>query len=104
MPIRIVLAPAFSVSASPELQEVLRGACRRAKGEKIELADLPFQLKHGPLPAERHLPLDKLLEQVERRDVLRCHGGERGAVEGILDPHAVLRGEREAAHGERQVE
>lgn len=50
-----------------ELQEVLRGACRRAKGDKIELVDLPFQLKHGPLPAERHLPLDTLLEHVERR-------------------------------------
>jgi arginine utilization regulatory protein len=50
-----------------ELQAVLQDACRRAKGERIELADLPFHLKHGALPVERRLPLDRLLEQVERR-------------------------------------
>src|SRR5262249_35205290 len=50
-----------------ELQEVLRQACRRAKGERIELADLPFHLRHGPLPPERKLPLDALLEKVESR-------------------------------------
>lgn len=50
-----------------ELQAVLRDACRRAKGDRIEAADLPFHLKHGPLPVERRLPLDRLLEQVERR-------------------------------------
>ena len=50
-----------------ELQEVVREACRRAKGERIELADLPFAVKHGALPPERRLPLDTLLEQVERR-------------------------------------
>ncbi len=50
-----------------ELQEVLLEACRRAKGDCLELADLPFHLKQGALPPERHLPLDALLEQVERR-------------------------------------
>ena len=50
-----------------ELQEVLHEACRHTKGERIELADLPFYLKHGTLSAERRLPLDALLEQVERR-------------------------------------
>jgi arginine utilization regulatory protein len=50
-----------------ELNEVLLDACRRARGERIELADLPFYLKQGALPAERRLPLDTLLEQVERR-------------------------------------
>ncbi|HZZ78445.1 MAG TPA: sigma 54-interacting transcriptional regulator [Gemmataceae bacterium] len=50
-----------------ELQEVMRSACRRAKGERIELADLPFYLKQAAAPADRHLPLDALLEQVERR-------------------------------------
>jgi PAS domain S-box-containing protein len=50
-----------------ELHDVLAGACRRAKTERIELADLPFYLKQGALPAERRLPLDTLLEQVERR-------------------------------------
>ncbi len=50
-----------------ELQEVVRDASRRAKGERIELADLPFTVKHAPLPPERRLPLDAILEQVERR-------------------------------------
>ena len=50
-----------------ELQEVLQSACRHAKGERIDLADFPFYLKQGELPAERRLPLDTLLEQVERR-------------------------------------
>lgn len=50
-----------------ELQEVLSDVCRHVKGKCIELADLPFYLKQGPLPAERRLPLDPLLEQVERR-------------------------------------
>ena len=50
-----------------ELQDVILDACRRAKGERIELAELPFHLKNGPLPVERRLPLDRLLEQVERR-------------------------------------
>jgi PAS domain S-box-containing protein len=50
-----------------ELQDVLREACRRAKAERIELGDLPFYLRQGALPPERRLPLDTLLEQVERR-------------------------------------
>jgi DNA-binding NtrC family response regulator len=50
-----------------ELYDVLHTACRRAKTERIELSDLPFYLKQGKLPAERRLPLDTLLEQVEKR-------------------------------------
>jgi DNA-binding NtrC family response regulator len=50
-----------------ELLDVLREAGRRSKTARIELADLPFYLKQTPLPVERHLPLDGLLEQVERR-------------------------------------
>ncbi|MBI2805370.1 MAG: sigma 54-interacting transcriptional regulator [Planctomycetes bacterium] len=50
-----------------ELYGVLHGACRRAQGPRIELADLPFFLKQGTLPPERTLPLDTLLEQVEKR-------------------------------------
>jgi DNA-binding NtrC family response regulator len=46
---------------------VLHNACRRAKTERIELVDLPFHVKHEALPPERRLPLDPLLEQVERR-------------------------------------
>jgi DNA-binding NtrC family response regulator len=50
-----------------ELLGVLQDACARAKSDRIEAADLPFYLKEGKLPAERRLPLDALLEQVERR-------------------------------------
>ena len=50
-----------------ELLGVLQDACRRAHGDRIEESDLPFYLKQGGLPAERRLPLDKILEQVERR-------------------------------------
>lgn len=50
-----------------ELQNVVREACVRAKGERIEPGDLPFSVRHGELPPERRLPLDTLLEQVERR-------------------------------------
>jgi DNA-binding NtrC family response regulator len=50
-----------------ELQAVLCDACRHSKGEVLELAGLPFYLKHGALPAERRLPLDALLEKVEHR-------------------------------------
>ncbi len=50
-----------------ELYAVLLGACQHARGEQVELADLPFHLRHGPVPAERLLPLDTLLELTERR-------------------------------------
>src|SRR5262249_30531760 len=50
-----------------ELLLVLREACRHAKGNRIELADLPFYIKQGPAAVDRHLPLDSLLQQVERR-------------------------------------
>jgi DNA-binding NtrC family response regulator len=50
-----------------ELQEILSNACRRAKTERIELGDLSYYLKQAALPPERRLPLDKLLEEVERR-------------------------------------
>jgi PAS domain S-box-containing protein len=50
-----------------ELQTVLHEVCRRVKGERIELSDLPFHLKNGTTMMERLLPLDTLLEQVEER-------------------------------------
>jgi PAS domain S-box-containing protein len=50
-----------------ELYGVLAGACRRAKGERIEAADLPWYLRPGAPPAPRTLPLDEIMEQVERR-------------------------------------
>jgi PAS domain S-box-containing protein len=50
-----------------ELQAVLHEVCRRVKGERIEVSDLPFYLKNGTTMMERSLPLDTLLEQVESR-------------------------------------
>ncbi len=53
-----------------ELHTVLAEACRQASGERIEVNDLPWYLRN-PAPApERSLPLDTLLEQVERRLIL----------------------------------
>src|SRR5205085_2131576 len=48
-----------------ELYEMLLGACQRAKADTIEPGDLPFHLRHAPLPAEKPLSLDAVLEQVE---------------------------------------
>ncbi len=50
-----------------ELQLVLRQACLRAPGPVIQGTDLPFYLRADPQPKLRSLPLDTLLEQVERR-------------------------------------
>jgi PAS domain-containing protein len=50
-----------------ELYQVLTSACAHAKSERIEVGALPFFVRSAPLPAERVLPLDSLLEQVERR-------------------------------------
>jgi transcriptional regulator with PAS, ATPase and Fis domain len=80
-----------------ELFEVLRGACARAKGERIELADLPFFLRNAALPAERKLPLDQLLEQAERRLISlalrQARGNRTRAAEllGIWRPRLVRR-------------
>jgi DNA-binding NtrC family response regulator len=80
-----------------ELYEVLRGAARRAKGERIELADLPFFLRSGPMPATKNLPLDALLEQAERRIILlalrQARGNRAQAAEilGIWRPRLLRR-------------
>jgi arginine utilization regulatory protein len=55
-----------------ELYSVLLCACRRAQGRQLESTDLPAYLSlrsgHTPLAAtERPLPLNQLLEEVERR-------------------------------------
>jgi PAS domain S-box-containing protein len=50
-----------------ELYEVLAAACTRAGGERLEPADLPFYVQQAPLPAEQPIPLDEVLEKVERR-------------------------------------
>lgn len=55
-----------------ELYDVLYTACQHAKKAQIEAADLPFHLRHAPLPPEKKLPLDTILEQVERRLILQA--------------------------------
>ncbi len=50
-----------------ELYQVLVQASLRAKGAALEAGDLPFHLRPAPAPPTRKLPLDSLLEQIERR-------------------------------------
>lgn len=50
-----------------ELYSVLFEACLRARGDQLDPADLPFYLRHVPLPEVKPLVLDAILEQVERR-------------------------------------
>lgn len=50
-----------------ELYQVLLQATQRAGGDVIGAADLPLHLRGSPPPAPRKLPLDSLLEQVEKR-------------------------------------
>jgi transcriptional regulator with AAA-type ATPase domain len=70
-----------------ELHTILAEAWSRAKGERIEVGDLPWHL-HNPVPAEeRALPLDTLLEQVERRLIvlaLRKAGNNKTRAAEIL--------------------
>lgn len=49
-----------------ELHDVLLQAAQRAS-EAVEVGDLPFYLRATPSPQPRQLPLDALLEQVEKR-------------------------------------
>jgi arginine utilization regulatory protein len=80
-----------------ELAAVLRDAATRAQGERIELADLPFFLRSDPLPADKKLPLDKLLEEAERRMILlalkQAHGNRTQAADilGIWRPRLLRR-------------
>jgi PAS domain S-box-containing protein len=50
-----------------ELYAVLAGACGRAAGDRVDESDLPVFLRPVPVTADRTWPLDKILEQVERR-------------------------------------
>jgi transcriptional regulator with PAS, ATPase and Fis domain len=50
-----------------ELYAVLASACERCGGEVLQAADLPWYLRPSAPTVERNLPLDRLLEQVERR-------------------------------------
>jgi transcriptional regulator with PAS, ATPase and Fis domain len=75
-----------------ELFNLLAHSQKRASGSLLELADLPapIRLIHaaGPAPApDRSLPLDKLLEQAERRLIelaLRRTKGHRGRAAEML--------------------
>jgi DNA-binding NtrC family response regulator len=65
----------------------LTGACTRAKGERLEVGDLPFFIRTAPTPAERVLALDSLLEQVERRLIvlaLRAAGNNKSRAAELL--------------------
>ena len=53
-----------------ELFDVLKTTSLQAKGPRIEVNDLPFYLRASPAPKERTLPLDTILEQVEKRLML----------------------------------
>jgi transcriptional regulator with PAS, ATPase and Fis domain len=53
-----------------ELYHVLVGACLHAEGDQLEPAHLPFYLRPASPTGQRSLPLDSLLEQVERRLIL----------------------------------
>jgi DNA-binding NtrC family response regulator len=54
-----------------ELYQVLRSACGRARGPLLEVSDLPWYVRNEPKPSSpRTVPLDAVLEQVERRMLL----------------------------------
>jgi DNA-binding NtrC family response regulator len=55
-----------------ELYQVLLDACARATGQGIAAGHLPFRLRHAPLPPQKPLPLDAILEQVERRLIMQA--------------------------------
>jgi two-component system NtrC family response regulator len=70
-----------------ELAAVLDAAHHHARGERVDRADLPFYLRQGPLPADKTLPLDKLLEEAERRliaQALKHAKGNRARAAEIL--------------------
>jgi DNA-binding NtrC family response regulator len=50
-----------------ELFAVLAAACGRARGDRLEMGDLPWYLRSPAPQPERTLALDSILEQVERR-------------------------------------
>jgi transcriptional regulator with PAS, ATPase and Fis domain len=50
-----------------ELLAVLQSACGRTGGDRIEVEALPWYLRSAPPPPARALPLQTLLQEVERR-------------------------------------
>ncbi|MCS6852080.1 MAG: sigma 54-interacting transcriptional regulator [Gemmataceae bacterium] len=81
----------------PELLQVLAGAAERARGRAIDVADLPYalrqavQLQDEPRPeTPRSLPLEKILEQTERRLIelaLRLARGNKSRAADLLRIH-----------------
>jgi transcriptional regulator with AAA-type ATPase domain len=70
-----------------ELHNVLAGACGRARGARVELADLPWHLRSPAPQPPRLLPLKSLLEQVERRLIevaLKQTGGNKSRAADML--------------------
>jgi DNA-binding NtrC family response regulator len=77
-----------------ELHAVLSGARRRAKGDRIDVSDLPAYLRLARRldetpgkPPERPLPLDDLLKKAERRLIelaLKRTGGHKTRAAAIL--------------------
>jgi DNA-binding NtrC family response regulator len=75
-----------------ELFAVLQAARDRAGGERITAAELPLSLRLAQdqallRPVERLLPLDTLMEQMERRLIevaLRRSGGHKGRAAELL--------------------
>jgi transcriptional regulator with PAS, ATPase and Fis domain len=75
-----------------ELFSVLRQACGRAQGELLLAADLPWYLREPQEPAPSALPLDALLEQVERRLMLLALQRARGNKSRAAEILAIWRG------------
>jgi transcriptional regulator with PAS, ATPase and Fis domain len=70
-----------------ELHNTLAGASAQAKAGRIELSHLPWHLRDAAPPADRLLPLESLLEQVERRLIelaLRRAGGNKSRAADLL--------------------
>ncbi len=80
-----------------ELYLVLLTACVRAKGESLALEDMPFHVRAAPVSANRPLPLDSLLQEVERRLIAlalkQARGNKTRAAEilGIWRPRLIRR-------------
>jgi transcriptional regulator with PAS, ATPase and Fis domain len=80
-----------------ELYEVLRAACMRAKGQHLAVEDLPFYVRALPVSAPRPLPLDTLLQDVERRLILlalrqaRSNKSKAAELLGIWRPRLLRR-------------
>lgn len=55
-----------------ELYDVLLQSCLHARGERIEASDLPFHVRHGPIPEDKPLNLDAILEEIERRLIVNA--------------------------------